>query len=207
MHAFELFCINGRILREFTVPHTPQHNGVVERKIQIVLNCIRSMLLHSGLNAQFSAEDGHPMRPCCGCAARCWRLDCNEQCCVERILWWLRRMGAATVGRVIEARNSGAFGGVSVFEAAEFNLLRLPAPVARRLQSRIVRLLYTLEYYGRWLNPPPPLLLLLVLLLCLLLQHINLYLITSSSSSSSSSSTTAVRHPGLPLFLARVMKF
>ena len=58
IHAFELFCINGRNLREFTVLHTPRHNGLVKRKIRIVLNAIRSMLLHSGLNAKFWVEEG-----------------------------------------------------------------------------------------------------------------------------------------------------
>ena len=55
-HIFNSFCSNAGIIREFTVPHTPQHNGVVERKNRTVLNAIRTMLIHSGLGTQFWAE-------------------------------------------------------------------------------------------------------------------------------------------------------
>ncbi|KAK8926036.1 hypothetical protein KSP39_PZI018103 [Platanthera zijinensis] len=51
----ELCELNG-IKREFTVPRTPQQNGVAERMNITIIECARSMRIHSGLPKQFWAE-------------------------------------------------------------------------------------------------------------------------------------------------------
>ena len=40
----EAFCTDKGILHEVTVPYTPQHNGVVERRNRTMMNMVRSML-------------------------------------------------------------------------------------------------------------------------------------------------------------------
>jgi hypothetical protein len=44
---FRSFCQENGILQQFTVPYSPQQNGVAERLNQTLLNSIRSMLTHS----------------------------------------------------------------------------------------------------------------------------------------------------------------
>ena len=46
----------GSIKREFTVPRTPQQNGVAERMNRTITERARSMRLHSGLPKSFWAE-------------------------------------------------------------------------------------------------------------------------------------------------------
>ncbi|KAK1437640.1 hypothetical protein QVD17_03434 [Tagetes erecta] len=41
---FDKFCEAAGIKRELTIPYTPQHNGVVERKNRTIMNLVRSML-------------------------------------------------------------------------------------------------------------------------------------------------------------------
>lgn len=43
-HEFNTYCDRAGIKRELTIPYTPQHNGVVERKNRTVMNLTRSML-------------------------------------------------------------------------------------------------------------------------------------------------------------------
>ena len=38
------YCKDHGILQQFTVPHTPQQNGVTERKSRTLVECARSML-------------------------------------------------------------------------------------------------------------------------------------------------------------------
>ena len=50
------FCINKGIMRQFSIPRTPQQNGVVERKNKTLIEAARSMLADSGLPLTFWAE-------------------------------------------------------------------------------------------------------------------------------------------------------
>ena len=54
---FMKFCKFHGIVQQFTVPHTPQQNGVAERKNRTLLECARSMLQGKGLSNSFWAED------------------------------------------------------------------------------------------------------------------------------------------------------
>lgn len=47
---FMNFCKQDGIIQQFTVPHTPQQNGVVERKNRTLVECVRSMLQGKGLS-------------------------------------------------------------------------------------------------------------------------------------------------------------
>lgn len=55
-HEFTTFCEQSGIKRELTVPYTPQHNGVVERKNRTVMNLVRSMLHEKEMPSVFWAE-------------------------------------------------------------------------------------------------------------------------------------------------------
>eukprot|EP00253_Pinus_taeda_P033605 PITA_33605 len=50
------FCKSHGIIQQFTVPHTPQQNGVAERKNRTLVECARSMLQGKGLSNSFWAE-------------------------------------------------------------------------------------------------------------------------------------------------------
>ncbi|KAD3068312.1 hypothetical protein E3N88_36192 [Mikania micrantha] len=53
---FNQFCEGLGIRRELTIPHTPEHNGVVERKNRTVMGLTRSMLKQKELPNHFWAE-------------------------------------------------------------------------------------------------------------------------------------------------------
>ena len=44
------FCKHHGIVQQFTVPHTPQQNGVAERKNKTLVECARSMIQGKGLS-------------------------------------------------------------------------------------------------------------------------------------------------------------
>jgi transposase InsO family protein len=54
--AFIRYCKNNGIQQQFTVPHTPQQNGVVERKNRTLVECARSMIKGKNLSNGFWAE-------------------------------------------------------------------------------------------------------------------------------------------------------
>ena len=43
------YCLVEGIKKEHTVPHTPQHNGVVERKNKTMIGAAKAMLFYQGL--------------------------------------------------------------------------------------------------------------------------------------------------------------
>ena len=53
---FESFCANNGIKREFSAPKTPQQNGVVERKNQVIQEMARVMLLNKQIPQKFWGE-------------------------------------------------------------------------------------------------------------------------------------------------------
>lgn len=53
---FYAFCEQTGILHEVTAPHTPQHNGVAERRNRTILNMVRSMLKSKKLPHSFWGE-------------------------------------------------------------------------------------------------------------------------------------------------------
>lgn len=53
---FDEFCRNHGIVRHLTVAGTPQQNGVAERMNRTILERVRCMLSHSGLNKTYWAE-------------------------------------------------------------------------------------------------------------------------------------------------------
>ncbi|KAL3506654.1 hypothetical protein ACH5RR_032036 [Cinchona calisaya] len=55
---FNLFCEVNGIHRELTAPHTPEQNGIAERKNWTVVEMTRSMLRSQNLPNQFWAEAG-----------------------------------------------------------------------------------------------------------------------------------------------------
>lgn len=55
-NEFEDFCKSKGIKRQLTTPHTPQQNGVVERRNRTVMEMARCMLKGKGLPNQFWAE-------------------------------------------------------------------------------------------------------------------------------------------------------
>eukprot|EP00253_Pinus_taeda_P005243 PITA_05243 len=50
------FCKQHGIIQQFTVPHTPQQNGVAERKNRTLVECARSMLQGKGISNGLWAE-------------------------------------------------------------------------------------------------------------------------------------------------------
>ena len=50
------FCRYHGIVQQFTVPHTPQQNGVAEGMNKNLVGCARSMLQGKGLSNGFWAE-------------------------------------------------------------------------------------------------------------------------------------------------------
>ena len=50
---FEAFCKSEGITRHYTVPGTPQQNGVAERMNRTILEKVRCMLSSSGLSKSF----------------------------------------------------------------------------------------------------------------------------------------------------------
>ena len=55
-HEFQILYQNERIYHTISTPHTPQQNGVSERKNRSLLNMARSMLQFSHLSPQFWEE-------------------------------------------------------------------------------------------------------------------------------------------------------
>ena len=53
---FMNFCKQHGIIQQFTVPHSPQQNGVAERKNRTLVECARSMLQGKGLSNGLWAE-------------------------------------------------------------------------------------------------------------------------------------------------------
>ena len=54
--AFDSYCKNNGIIQQFTVPSTPQQNGVAERKYRILVEYARSMLKGKNISNGFWAE-------------------------------------------------------------------------------------------------------------------------------------------------------
>jgi Reverse transcriptase (RNA-dependent DNA polymerase) len=54
--AFDSFCKENGILREFTTPYTPQHNGVAERMNRTLIDSMLSMIAAANAPGQFWAE-------------------------------------------------------------------------------------------------------------------------------------------------------
>ena len=52
---FKRFCEDHGISRQFTIPYTPQQNGVAERKNRTLMEAAKSMLMASNLDAKFWA--------------------------------------------------------------------------------------------------------------------------------------------------------
>jgi hypothetical protein len=55
-HEFKSYCKSEGIVRHYTVPYTPQQNGVAERMNWTIISKARCMLSNSGLNRRFWAE-------------------------------------------------------------------------------------------------------------------------------------------------------
>ena len=55
-HIFINFCYDHGIKKELTVRHTPQQNGVVERKNKTIVEMARSMLQHKNLPKNLWSE-------------------------------------------------------------------------------------------------------------------------------------------------------
>ncbi|KAI3717482.1 hypothetical protein L1987_69124 [Smallanthus sonchifolius] len=55
-NLMELFCLKKGIRHEFSVPYTPQHNGVAERKKRTLIETVRTMLSDVKLPVTFWAE-------------------------------------------------------------------------------------------------------------------------------------------------------
>ena len=53
---FKRFCEDHGISRQFTIPYTPEQNGVAERKNRTLMEATRSMLMASNLDAKFWTE-------------------------------------------------------------------------------------------------------------------------------------------------------
>ena len=53
---FDDYCKDNGIKREFTIPYSPQQNGVAERMNRTILEAVRSMLYHANLPHMFWAE-------------------------------------------------------------------------------------------------------------------------------------------------------
>ena len=53
---FNKYCKDNGIVQQFTVPHTPQQNGVAERKNRTLVECARSMMKGKNLSNAFGAE-------------------------------------------------------------------------------------------------------------------------------------------------------
>lgn len=56
LREFMKLCKSHGIFQQYTVPHTPQQNGVSERKNITLVECARSMLQGKGLSNTFWAE-------------------------------------------------------------------------------------------------------------------------------------------------------
>lgn len=50
------FCKQEGVMRQFSIPHTPQHNGVAERINRTLLNKTRVILKTTGLAKSFCEE-------------------------------------------------------------------------------------------------------------------------------------------------------
>jgi transposase InsO family protein len=53
---FNKYCKDNGIIQQFTVPHTPQQNGVAKRKNRTLVECARSMMKGKNLSNEFWAE-------------------------------------------------------------------------------------------------------------------------------------------------------
>ena len=53
---FNAYCKSEGIVRHYTVPYTPQHNGVAERMNRTTISKARCMLSNAGLHRRFWAE-------------------------------------------------------------------------------------------------------------------------------------------------------
>jgi len=55
-HTLDNFCLSKGIARQYSIPRTPEQNGVVERKNRTLIEAARTMLADSGLPLYFWAE-------------------------------------------------------------------------------------------------------------------------------------------------------
>ncbi|GJV93371.1 retrotransposon protein, putative, ty1-copia subclass [Tanacetum coccineum] len=55
-NEFNSYCKSKGIVRHYTIPHTPQQNGVVERMNRTIISKARCMLSNAGLSKRFWAE-------------------------------------------------------------------------------------------------------------------------------------------------------
>jgi transposase InsO family protein len=53
---FNKYCKDNGIVQKFTVPHTPQQNGVTERKNRTLVECARNMMKGKNLSNAFWAK-------------------------------------------------------------------------------------------------------------------------------------------------------
>jgi transposase InsO family protein len=55
-NEFKAYCKSQGIVRHYTIPHTPQQNGVAERMNRTIISRACCMLSNAGLNKHFWAE-------------------------------------------------------------------------------------------------------------------------------------------------------
>lgn len=55
-HDWKHYCATKGIVMEYTAPHTPEHNGVAERRNLTLANSARCMMTHSGMQGSFWAD-------------------------------------------------------------------------------------------------------------------------------------------------------
>ena len=58
-NLFDSYCMEHGIFKQLTTAHTPQQNGVAERKNQTLVEAARSMLKDANLGSKFWAEAVH----------------------------------------------------------------------------------------------------------------------------------------------------
>lgn len=51
-HEFNKYCSDQGIIHEITAPHTPQHNGLAERRSRTIMKMVRSLLKEKGLTCE-----------------------------------------------------------------------------------------------------------------------------------------------------------
>jgi hypothetical protein len=73
-HKFKSYCKSEGIIRHYTVPYTPQQNGVAERMNRTIISKAHCMLSNTGLNRHFSAE---------AASTACYLINCSPNISID----------------------------------------------------------------------------------------------------------------------------
>ena len=78
-NEFDSYCKSEGIVRHYTVPDTPQQNGVAERMNRTIISRARCMLSNAGMHRRFWAE---------AASTACYLINQSPNIAIDKMVWF-----------------------------------------------------------------------------------------------------------------------